>query len=82
MQLEALRQAQSAFYLSILIVQLWNLFVCKTRLRLPTNKNFFVSNRSTWIAVACGTLFALLVVYTPVTNGTYMIPTPSNYIHY
>ncbi|KAJ3326436.1 hypothetical protein HDU76_012921 [Blyttiomyces sp. JEL0837] len=40
-QLEALREAQSAFYLSILSVQLWNLFACKTRLRLPSQKYLY-----------------------------------------
>ncbi|KAJ3008156.1 UNVERIFIED_CONTAM: hypothetical protein HDU68_003211, partial [Siphonaria sp. JEL0065] len=66
-QLEALEQAQSAFYLSILIVQLWNLFACKTRLRLPTQK-IFVANVNTLIAVLFGTVFALLIVYTPIMN--------------
>ncbi|KAJ3248993.1 hypothetical protein HDU78_008379 [Chytriomyces hyalinus] len=70
-QLEALQQAQSAFYLSILIVQLWNLFACKTRLRLPSHK-FFISNKNTWIAVAFGVSFALIIVYTPFMNAVFL----------
>ncbi|ORY16515.1 hypothetical protein BCR33DRAFT_731196 [Rhizoclosmatium globosum] len=70
-QLEALEQAQSAFYLSILIVQLWNLFACKTRLRLPTQK-IFVANVTTLIAVAVGVTFAMLIVYTPFMNAVFM----------
>ncbi|TPX61128.1 hypothetical protein SpCBS45565_g07336 [Spizellomyces sp. 'palustris'] len=37
-QFEALKQAQSGFYLSVLIIQVWNLFACKARLRLPFGK--------------------------------------------
>ncbi|KAJ3275816.1 hypothetical protein HK104_003835 [Borealophlyctis nickersoniae] len=35
MQYEALKEAQSSFYLSILLIQIWNLFACKARIRLP-----------------------------------------------
>ncbi|KAJ1567292.1 hypothetical protein HK405_006463 [Cladochytrium tenue] len=35
LQWEALKQAQSAFYLSVLVIQMWNLFICKARFRLP-----------------------------------------------
>ncbi|KAJ3123327.1 hypothetical protein HK098_002018 [Nowakowskiella sp. JEL0407] len=41
LQYEALAQAQSAFYLSIFIIQMWNLFVCKARIRLPFGKFMF-----------------------------------------
>jgi sodium/potassium-transporting ATPase subunit alpha len=68
MQLEALQQAQSAFYLSILIMQLWNLFACKTLKRLPSTE-FIFQNRYTWIAVMSGVTFAFFIVYTPWTNG-------------
>ena len=34
-QYEALRQAQSAFYISVLVIQLFNLIACKARDRLP-----------------------------------------------
>ncbi|KAI9346108.1 hypothetical protein BDR26DRAFT_855871 [Obelidium mucronatum] len=70
-QLESLEQAQSAFYLSILIVQLWNLFACKTRLRLPTQK-IFTSNTNTLIAIIFGTSFALMVVYAQFTDEIFM----------
>ncbi|KAI9326359.1 E1-E2 ATPase-domain-containing protein [Zopfochytrium polystomum] len=72
MQLEALQQAQSAFYLSILAVQLWNLFACKQRLRLRLHRGLFVANRSTLIAVFCGVAFATLIVYTPLTNALFL----------
>ncbi|KAJ3163998.1 hypothetical protein HK101_000543 [Irineochytrium annulatum] len=70
-QLEALRQAQSAFYLSILIMQIWNLFACKARFRLPFGK-FMVSNKNTWISIIAGASFGLLIVYTPFTNGVFL----------
>ncbi|KAJ3212486.1 hypothetical protein HDU67_003777 [Dinochytrium kinnereticum] len=41
-QLEALSQAQSAFYLSILIIQIWNLFACKARFRMPVGQFIFI----------------------------------------
>ena len=34
-QYEALKEAQSIFYLSILFIQIWNLFACKARILLP-----------------------------------------------
>ncbi|RKO91795.1 hypothetical protein BDK51DRAFT_42699 [Blyttiomyces helicus] len=38
-QFEALKQAQSAFYLSVLIIQMWNLFACKSKLKLPFGRH-------------------------------------------
>ncbi|KAJ3103143.1 hypothetical protein HDU97_010351 [Phlyctochytrium planicorne] len=72
-QLEALSQAQSAFYLSILIIQIWNLFACRVRFRnLPVLfSKFLVANKSIWLAIFAGVAFALLVVYTPVTNALF-----------
>ena len=37
-------------------------------MRLPSQR-FIVSNKSTWIAVFGGICFAILIVYTPFTNG-------------
>ncbi|KAJ3339758.1 hypothetical protein HDU83_007502 [Entophlyctis luteolus] len=70
-QVEALQEAQSAFYLSILIVQLWTLFACKTRLRLPTQK-LFVANVNTLIAIAVGSAFAFFIVYVPFMSGLFL----------
>ncbi|KAL2918733.1 hypothetical protein HK105_201567 [Polyrhizophydium stewartii] len=67
-QFEALKQVQSVYYLSIFIIQIWNLFACKTRYTLPFRRNV-VSNKHTWTAIGAGAVFAGLIVYTPVTNG-------------
>ncbi|KAJ3097360.1 hypothetical protein HDU96_000416 [Phlyctochytrium bullatum] len=69
-QVEALSQAQSAFYLAILIIQLFNLFACRARFRLPFNRLIF-ANRTIWIAVMAGVAFALFIVYTPPANAVF-----------
>ncbi|KAI8840273.1 hypothetical protein BC829DRAFT_446995 [Chytridium lagenaria] len=69
-QLEALSEAQSAFYLSILIIQIWNLFACKARFKLPFGQ-FMYSNKMIWLAIVAGSAFGLLIVYTPWTNNIF-----------
>ncbi|KAJ3414997.1 hypothetical protein HDV05_005642, partial [Chytridiales sp. JEL 0842] len=66
-QWEAIRQAQSAFYLSVLVIQMWNLFACKARFRPPWGW-FMVENRNTWVSLFSGTLFGAVIVYTPFMN--------------
>ncbi|KAJ3383863.1 hypothetical protein HDU92_003912 [Lobulomyces angularis] len=63
-QVEALRQAQSAFYLSILIMQIFNLFVSKARYTYPFGKFVFKNNKS-WYSILFGTFFGVFIVYTP-----------------
>ena len=41
-QFEALKEVQSAYYLSIFIIQVWNLFACKTIYTLPFHRNVFL----------------------------------------
>jgi sodium/potassium-transporting ATPase subunit alpha len=66
-QLEALAQGQSAFYLALLIQQLFNLFANKARLSLPYGK-FMFQNPKTFYGLVLGTLFALGIVYIPQIN--------------
>ncbi|KAI8822055.1 uncharacterized protein EV422DRAFT_550424 [Fimicolochytrium jonesii] len=70
-QFQALKQAQSSFYLSILIIQIWNLFACKARLRLPFGK-FMVENPKTWFAIFGGTAVGFFIVYMPFTNAVFL----------
>ncbi|KAK9688048.1 hypothetical protein K7432_014546 [Basidiobolus ranarum] len=66
-QREALRQAQSIYYLSVMIMQCFNLFACKCRIRLPFGKYMF-RNKMSFIGLIIGAAIALLVVYVPPFN--------------
>ncbi|RKO90783.1 hypothetical protein BDK51DRAFT_23684 [Blyttiomyces helicus] len=70
-QYEALKEAQSGFYLSILLIQIWNLYACKARMRLPFGR-FIIQNRTTWMAVGAGTSFAFFIVYVPFINNLFL----------
>ncbi|KAF9921161.1 hypothetical protein FBU30_008863 [Linnemannia zychae] len=61
---DLLAKAQSLFYLSIMVMQLFNLFACKTRYRLPFGKYMF-SNVRTFIGIAFGCALGFFVVYCP-----------------
>jgi sodium/potassium-transporting ATPase subunit alpha len=61
---ELLARAQSSFYLAIMIMQLFNLFACKCRYRLPFGKYMF-SNLRTFVGVFCGIALGFFIVYTP-----------------
>lgn len=63
-QVAILKKAQGAFYLSIVIGQLFNLFLTKTRYGNPFNKRMF-KNKATYIGAACAVLIAALVVFVP-----------------
>ncbi|KAJ3091009.1 hypothetical protein HK102_001963 [Quaeritorhiza haematococci] len=63
-QVEAVRQAQSVYYLSLFIMQMWNLFACKARLRLPFGK-FMFANLRTWYSLFAAAAWGFLIVYTP-----------------
>jgi sodium/potassium-transporting ATPase subunit alpha len=58
---------QSAFYISLMIQQLFNAFACKARLAYPFGAYMF-SNKMTFILGACGAVFCLLLVYIPPIN--------------
>ncbi|KAF9209088.1 hypothetical protein BGZ49_006354 [Haplosporangium sp. Z 27] len=62
--LETLAKAQSSFYLGIMIMQLFNLFACKTRYRLPFGWYMF-QNYRTFLGILCGCALGFLVVYCP-----------------
>ncbi|KAF8925669.1 hypothetical protein EDD21DRAFT_390024 [Dissophora ornata] len=62
--LEVLAKAQSCFYLSIMIMQLFNLFACKTRFRLPFGKYMF-SNPRSFVGGAFGSALGFFIVYCP-----------------
>ncbi|KAG0320836.1 hypothetical protein BGZ97_012725 [Linnemannia gamsii] len=61
---DLLAKAQSLFYLSIMIMQLFNLFACKTKYRLPFGKYMF-SNPRSFIGAAAGCALGFFVVYCP-----------------
>ncbi|KAF8933772.1 hypothetical protein CPC16_009602 [Podila verticillata] len=62
--LELLAKAQSCFYLSIMIMQLFNLFACKTRYRLPFGKYMFSNIRTLW-GMLFGCALGFFIVYCP-----------------
>ncbi|KXN70492.1 hypothetical protein CONCODRAFT_70599 [Conidiobolus coronatus NRRL 28638] len=66
-QVEALAQAQSIYYLSIMITQGFNLFACKSRLRYPFGKHMF-SNTKNFIGLAIGFALGFCIVYIPPFN--------------
>ncbi|TPX36471.1 hypothetical protein SeMB42_g07063 [Synchytrium endobioticum] len=70
-QIETLRQAQSGFYLSILTIQIWNLFACKARLRLPFGR-FVLENKRTWLSICAGSGLGFVIVYLPFLNGLFL----------
>lgn len=61
---EALRQAQSVAYLGIFIMQIFNMFICKGRYRLPFG-TFIFKNKFTWAAIFGGACVAMFIVYVP-----------------
>ena len=66
-QYEALAQAQSIYYLSIMIMQGFNLFASKSKLRPPFGKHMF-SNYRNFIGLSSGFLLGMAIVYLPPFN--------------
>jgi sodium/potassium-transporting ATPase subunit alpha len=66
-QVEALAQAQSGFYFSVMIIQMFNLFACKARFRQPFGRYMFQNSR-TWGSIITGAGFAVIIVYAPPFN--------------
>ncbi|KAF9956303.1 hypothetical protein BGZ72_002842 [Mortierella alpina] len=62
--LEVLSMAQSSLYLGIMIMQLFNLFACKVRYRLPFGAYMF-SNVRTFVGILFGCALGFFIVYTP-----------------
>lgn len=63
-QVDILAEAQSMYYWSIMTMQMWNLFACKTRLTLPFGKYMF-ANRATFYCILAGAALAAFIIYTP-----------------
>ncbi|KAH6665831.1 hypothetical protein B0J14DRAFT_492032 [Halenospora varia] len=63
-QVDILAEAQSMYYWSIMTLQMFNLFACKTRLTLPFGKYMF-SNRATFYCILAGASLAAFIIYTP-----------------
>ncbi|TLD18358.1 P-type cation exchange alpha subunit of ATPase [Venturia nashicola] len=63
-QIEALAASQSMYYWSIMTMQIFNLFACKTRLSLPFGKYMF-SNLKTFYSIAGGVIIAACIIYIP-----------------
>ncbi|KND04182.1 Na,H/K antiporter P-type ATPase, alpha subunit [Spizellomyces punctatus DAOM BR117] len=66
-QLDALAQGQSAFYFCLMINQMWNLFACKFKYRMPFGIYVF-KNRYTFLSVLSGSAFTAFIVYAPPLN--------------
>ncbi|KAF9568135.1 hypothetical protein EC968_002993 [Mortierella alpina] len=61
---DLLAKAQSSLYLGIMIMQLFNLFACKARYRIPFGWYMFANVR-TFVGVALGCALGFFIVYTP-----------------
>jgi len=63
-QADALAEAQSMYYWSVLTMQMFNLFACKTRVTLPFGRYMF-ANKATFVCIAAGAALAALIIYSP-----------------
>lgn len=66
-QKRALGQAQSIVYWSIMVMQMFNMFACKTRFSMPIGRYMF-SNKYTFAGILGGASLAALIVYCPPFN--------------
>jgi sodium/potassium-transporting ATPase subunit alpha len=66
-QKRALGQAQSIVYWSIMLMQMFNMFACKTRFSIPIGRYMF-SNKYTFAGILGGASLAALIVYCPPFN--------------
>jgi sodium/potassium-transporting ATPase subunit alpha len=69
-QEELLKQAQSAFYLAIMVMQMFNIFACKCRLINPLSSYIF-RNKYTWYSVLGGVGFSFFIVYVPGVSAVF-----------
>ncbi|KAK2068143.1 hypothetical protein P8C59_002804 [Phyllachora maydis] len=63
-QADILAEAQSMYYWSIMTMQMFNLFACKSRLRLPFGRYMF-ANHATFYCILGGAALAAFIIYTP-----------------
>jgi sodium/potassium-transporting ATPase subunit alpha len=61
---DILAEAQSMFYFSIMTTQMFNIFACKSRLKLPLGKYMF-ANRMTFYSILGGAALGMFIIYTP-----------------
>ncbi|KAI8048666.1 hypothetical protein BDF22DRAFT_726822 [Syncephalis plumigaleata] len=66
-QVEVLAQAQTCYYMGVMIIQLFNLFACKCRLRLPFGRYMF-SNPYNFYGALGGFTLCTIVSYVPFMN--------------
>ncbi|CAH7688077.1 hypothetical protein PPACK8108_LOCUS22980 [Phakopsora pachyrhizi] len=63
-QTEALAQAQGMFYMSIFLMQCFNMFAVKARLKFPFGKSV-VSNPYNFAGALAGAVLAVFIIYVP-----------------
>ncbi|KAF9265867.1 aminophospholipid-transporting P-type ATPase [Marasmius fiardii PR-910] len=63
-QVDALAQAQSIVYLSIFMVQCFNVFAVKARLSFPFGRNI-IGNKWNFVGILAGACLSMFIVYTP-----------------
>ncbi|OBZ84387.1 Sodium/potassium-transporting ATPase subunit alpha, partial [Choanephora cucurbitarum] len=63
----ALGQAQSIVYWSIMMMQMFNMFACKTRFSVPLGRYMF-ANKVTFLGIFGGAALGTLIVYCPPFN--------------
>ncbi|KAI0244812.1 hypothetical protein L0F63_001869 [Massospora cicadina] len=68
---EILAQGQSAYYLSVMIMQGFNLFAVKSRLTYPFGKHVF-GNLKNFVGLFMGFALGILVVYCPPFNVVFV----------
>ena len=66
-QFWALSLGQSAYYLTIMIQQCFNLFICKARYGIPVG-SFMFANKYTFVSIGIGASISFLMVYIPPFN--------------
>jgi sodium/potassium-transporting ATPase subunit alpha len=63
----ALGQVQSIVYWSVMVMQIFNMFACKTRFSMPIGRYMF-SNKVNFLGILGGVGLATLIVYCPPFN--------------
>ncbi|OMH78809.1 Sodium/potassium-transporting ATPase subunit alpha-2 [Zancudomyces culisetae] len=64
------RQASSAYYVSVFIIQCFNLFACKTLYTVPFGRYMFY-NKKSFYNILIGAIFMSIIVYVPFLNGIF-----------
>lgn len=66
-QMIILAKAQSAFFLSIVICQWFNIFIQKHRYSYPYGRDM-LKNKWTWIGIGIGAVISVFIIYIPYIN--------------